>query len=145
MALNIDSAEKDLRGAVRFLAVYAGENRVGVIGFCMGGQLALFAACASREVAACVNFYRIHPNVQPVLANLNAPVLGFFSERDEHVPPASAIQLKSDLQVVGKKADVTVLEGTEHAFFNDTRPEVYHEKYAFECWERTLTFFHEYL
>ena len=94
MALNIDSAEKDLRGAVRFLAAYAGENRVGVIGFCMGGQLALFAACASREVAACVNFYRIHPNVQPVLANLNAPVLGFFPSEMSTYHPLRRFNLK---------------------------------------------------
>src|SRR6185503_7134109 len=59
MAFNIDGAEKDLRGAIEFLLAQKeteGE-KVGTVGFCMGGQLSLSAACVNPNVGACVNFY----------------------------------------------------------------------------------------
>ena len=145
MALNIETTEKDLRGAITFLLSRSSGDHVGTVGFCMGGQLSLFAACANPQVAACVDFYGIHPNVQPDLDNLQAPVLGFFAERDEHVPPAAARQLEAALRAAGKEADITVFEGADHAFFNDTRTEVYHPKYAAECWAKTLAFYRQRL
>src|SRR5919198_1571582 len=63
MALNVDRAERDLRGAVEALKVEAGlSGQVGVVGFCMGGQLALLAATTSgNQVGAVVDFYGLHP------------------------------------------------------------------------------------
>ncbi len=145
MALNIETTEKDLRGAITFLLSRSSGDHVGTVGFCMGGQLSLFAACANPQVAACVDFYGIHPNVQPDLDKLQAPVLGFFAERDEHVPPAAARQLEAALRAAGKEADITVFEGADHAFFNDTRTEVYHPQYAAECWAKTLAFYRQRL
>jgi carboxymethylenebutenolidase len=147
MALEIDKAEKSLRGAIDYLLGrddVVGSS-VGTVGFCMGGQLSLYAACANPRVAACVDFYGIHPNVKPDLAQLQAPVLGFFAEKDGFVTPEAARQLERDLQAAGKQADVTIFEGADHAFFNDTRHEVYHATYAAQCWERMLQFFGENL
>ena len=147
MALDIDNAEKKLRGAVDYLLA-RGEvagSRVGTVGFCMGGQLALYAACANPRVGACVDFYGIHPNVKPDLAALQAPVLGFFAEQDAFVPPAAARQLESDLRAAGKQVDITVFEGADHAFFNDTRAEVHHAAYARQCWDRMVAFYDEHL
>ncbi len=147
MALDIDAAEKKLRGAVDYLlsrGEVAGE-RVGTVGFCMGGQLSLYAACANPRVGACVDFYGIHPNVKPDLAALRAPVLGFFAEQDGFVPPAAARQLESDLRAAGKQVEIIVFEGADHAFFNDTRAEVYHAAYAQQCWERLVAFYREHL
>ena len=121
MALEIDAAEKSLRGAIDYLLSrddVAGSS-VGTVGFCMGGQLALYAACANPRVGACVDFYGIHPNVQPDLASLQAPVLGFFAEKDAFVTPEVAKKLERDLQAAGKRADITIFEGADHAFFND--------------------------
>ena len=81
MALNIARAEKDLRGAVAYLLGRSATKRVGAVGFCMGGQLALFAATLNPAVGACVNFYGIHPNVKPDYAKLAGPVLGLYAER----------------------------------------------------------------
>ena len=145
MALNIDTVEKDLRGAIKCLLTRATGDRVGTVGFCMGGQLSLFAACANPQVGACVNFYGIHPSVEPNLDNLRAPVLGFFAEHDEFVPPAAARQLETDLREAGKQADITGFSGANHAFFNDTRVEVYHQKYAAECWDKMIKFYREQL
>ena len=147
MALNIGGAEKKLRGAVDYL-LSRGEvegGRVGTVGFCMGGQLSLYAACANPRVGACVDFYGIHPNVQPDLAALQAPVLGFFAEKDGFVPPSAARQLESDLKAAGKSVEITVFEGADHAFFNDTRPEVYNAAYAAECWSRMVAFYNAHL
>ena len=89
MALNIGETEKDLAGAVKFLVDYnsVSSDKVGTIGFCMGGQLSLFAACANPQIGACIDFYGIHPNIQPDFKNLAAPVLGIFAENDEFVTP----------------------------------------------------------
>ena len=109
MALDIGRVEKDLRGAVDALLARdeVTSARVGTVGFCMGGQLSLYAACENRAVGACVVFYGIHPNVKPNLSALGAPVLGFFAENDDHVPPASARQLEADLKAAGKTTDFT--------------------------------------
>jgi carboxymethylenebutenolidase len=147
MALNIGQAEKDLRGAIDYLL----QNRacfsktVGTVGFCMGGQLSLFAACANDKVGACVIFYGIHPNVNPDIPNLRAPVLGFFAEKDGHVTPEVARGLEKKLKDAGKSVDLKIYEGADHGFFNDTRSEVYHEAYAKEAWERTLAFYRKHL
>ena len=147
MALDIQEVERDLRGAITGLLardeVTGGD--VGTVGFCMGGQLSLYAACKNESVGACVVFYGIHPKVKPNLKALQAPVLGFFAEHDEFVPPAVARQLESDLRAVGKSADFTVFEGVDHAFFNDTRSDVYHKVHAATCWSRILGFYREHL
>ena len=147
MALEIDRAERDLRGAIDFLRARddVAGTRVGTVGFCMGGQLSLFAACANASVGACVDFYGIHPNVAPDLAGLEAPVLGFFAERDGFVPPEAARKLESDLRAAGKEVDITIFDGADHAFFNDSRPDVYHAGYAAECWTRMVAFYRRHL
>jgi carboxymethylenebutenolidase len=147
MALNIDRAEKDFGGAIQFVLGQEETSRkkVGTVGFCMGGQLSLYAACANPDVGACVNFYGIHPNVHPNIANLQAPVLGFFAENDGFVTPEVARRLEGELQRAGKQVEFHVYPGASHAFFNDTRAEVYHPTYAKQSWERTIKFFREHL
>ena len=96
MALNIAQAEKDLRGAAAYLAGQSSTAKLGAVGFCMGGQLALFAATLNPNVGACVNFYGIHPNVKPDYSKLSGPVLGLFAEKDAFVTPATARQVEAD-------------------------------------------------
>ncbi len=77
MAMRIDEAEKDLRGAIQYLLDHDATtgDKVGTVGFCMGGALSLYAATKNPQVGACVVFYGGHPNVKPDLPNLQAPVL----------------------------------------------------------------------
>ena len=147
MALNIAQAEKDLRGAVEYLSAHEATRgaSVGTVGFCMGGVLSLYAACMNERVGACVVFYGIHPKVEPPLENLRAPVLGIYAERDEFVPPAAALALEARLKEFGKSVEIHIYPGTDHAFFNDTRPEVYDAAAAEDAWRRTLQFFREHL
>lgn len=147
MMLNIDRVEKDLRSAIDYLLSRSETigDRVGTVGFCMGGQLSLYTACANTKVGACVDFYGIHPNVTPDLASLSAPVIGFFAENDGFVTPDVARQLEVDLTDAGKQVEITIFKDADHAFFNDSRVEVYHEQYATECWRRMVEFYRRYL
>ena len=147
MALNIAQTEKDLRGAVRYLLSHEATtgDKVGTVGFCMGGVLSLYAASRNEQVGACVVFYGIHPKVEPDLDNLRAPVLGIFAERDKSVPPAAVRELEAKLREHGKQVETHIYPGTDHAFFNDTRPEVYDAEAADDAWRRTVEFFRAHL
>ena len=72
-------------------------------------------------------------------------MLGFFAEKDGFVTPVVARKLEADLQAAGQEVEITVFEDADHAFFNDTRPEVYHAEYAAECWTRMLAFYRRHL
>ena len=72
-------------------------------------------------------------------------MLGFFAEKDEFVPPSAVRQLEADLQAAGKTADITIFEGADHAFFNDTRAEAYDEAHAATCWSRMLAFYRDHV
>ncbi|MCS6818211.1 MAG: dienelactone hydrolase family protein [Blastocatellia bacterium] len=147
MALRIDEAEKELRGAIQYLLAHPSvePKKVGTIGFCMGGALSLYAACENPQVSACVVFYGGHPNVKPKLEKLHAPVLGIYAERDQFVTPESVRQLEAQLKQLGKTVEFHIYPGVDHAFFNDTRPEVYNREAAEDAWRRTLEFFGKYL
>jgi carboxymethylenebutenolidase len=148
MALNVDRAARDLRGAAAYLLGEAGAKgpTVGVVGFCMGGQLALYAGTVSPEqIGAIVDFYGIHPNVRPEYANLKAPVLGLFAEKDGFQGADVGHALRDQLRALGKQVEVHIYPGVDHAFFNDERPEVYDAAAAADAWERTVGFLRAYL
>jgi carboxymethylenebutenolidase len=145
MALDIDRAAKDLRGAIEHLRALTGRP-IGTIGFCMGGALSLFAASDNPDaVAACADFYGGHPAVKPDLAGLKAPLLGIFAERDDFVSPQVVKALDEQLTALGKAHSFTTYPGTDHAFFNDTRPEVYNAEAAADAWRKTMGWFGQYL
>jgi len=142
MALRIDQAEKDMSGAISYLLAHQATtgNKVGTIGFCMGGALSLYVATENSRVGACVVFYGVHPNVKPDLPNLQCPVLGIYAERDTFAPPAFVHELEENLRSLGKSIETHIYPGTDHAFFNDTRPEVYNAAAAAEAWKKTISF-----
>jgi carboxymethylenebutenolidase len=142
MNLEIPRAARDLDGAVRALLDHAGTegSRVGAVGFCMGGQLALFAATRNRRIGAVVDFYGIHPNVTLDLSGLEAAVLGIFAERDAFVPPEAARKLEADLRSAGKRASFEIVPGVDHAFMNDRRVDVYDARAAARAWADVLAF-----
>jgi carboxymethylenebutenolidase len=141
MALNIAQAEKDLRGAATFLAGHSSTAKLGVVGFCMGGQLALFAATLNANVGACVDFYGIHPNVKPDYSKLSGPVLGLFAEKDTFVTPHTARDVDAAIKKAGKQSEIHIYPGVDHAFFNDDNTAAYNKPAADDAWKRTLGFF----
>jgi carboxymethylenebutenolidase len=147
MALRIDEAEKDLKGAIDYLLAHAAtsSSKIGTVGFCMGGALSLYAATKNDNVGACVVFYGGHPNVKPDLANLKSPVLGIYGERDRSVSPSVVHELERKLKELGKSFEYHIYPDADHAFFNDTRPTVYNAEAAADAWTRTVEFLRSHL
>lgn len=144
MALDIDRAERDLRGSVRHLRGLSGKP-VGVVGFCMGGALSLFAACVNgADVGACVVYYGGHPKVRFPFDSLQAPVLGHWAEHDDFANPNNPL-FERELRQRGRSYEAHSYPGTKHAFFNDERPEVYDKAAAELSFARTLAFFRAHL
>lgn len=142
MALNIDEAGKVIQGAVDALLAEPTtiQGPVGVVGFCMGGQLALYAACIDPRVGACVDFYGVHPQVRPDFAALQSPVLGIFAEDDPYAGTEEIRELAAQFGALGKTFLFETFPGTQHAFFNDDRPAVYHAEAAAKAWALTVAF-----
>lgn len=146
MALNIKEAARDLEGAVTKLLAdpRVTSKKVGVVGFCMGGQLALYAASLTPLIGACVDFYEIHPNVTPDYANIQCPILGLFGKQDEFITPEKVLELKKNLEIAGVNHTFHSYDAP-HAFFNDERPEVFTPEAAADAWSKTLAFFRRHL
>lgn len=148
MALQMPEVQKQLAGAADAILARPETtgNVCGVVGFCMGGQLALYGAAAEpSKFAACVNFYGIHPNADPPLENLAAPVLGIFAEHDEYTGPAAVQALDYKLNNLNKPHEFITYPGTQHAFFNDQRPEVFDADASADAWQRTIGFLRQHL
>src|SRR5262245_35060652 len=145
MALNIAQAEKDLSGAAKHLAEHSSTSKLGAVGFCMGGQLALFAGCIDPRIGAVVDFYGIHPNVKPDYSKLRGPVLGLFAEKDAFVTPQTAREVDAAIKKAGKSSEIHIYPGVDHAFFNDENKGAYNKAAADDAWRRTLGFFRQHL
>jgi len=145
MALNIAQAEKDLRGAATSLAGQSSTAKLGAVGFCMGGQLALFAGTLNPSVGAVVDFYGIHPNVKPDYSKLSGPVLGLFAEKDGFVTPQTARGVDAAIKKAGKSSEIHIYPDVDHAFFNDDNKGAYNKAAADDAWKRTITFFRQHV
>ena len=143
MAMRVDEAERDLAGAIDYLASQTdvSPKKIGTVGFCMGGALSLFAASKNPEVGACVVFYGGHPHIKPDVAALHAPLLGIYAGRDGFVTPESVTLLDEELTRLGKRHEFHTYRDADHGFFNERRPEVYDAAAAADAWEKTLAFF----
>lgn len=145
MALKMDATAKDLSGAVDELLRRTGGSSVGVVGFCMGGGLALVLGTQRPEaVAAVVPAYGLipWPDAQPDFSKLTAAVQAHVAEEDDFFTPEDARALEAQLRELGKDVEFHHYEGAGHAFFNEDRPEAYHQESADKLWERTVDFLH---
>ncbi len=144
MGLNLARAAKDLSGAVDELCQRSGRAGIGVVGYCMGGGLALVVAAQRPDaVKAVAPYYGVipWPSAQPDWSKLGATVVGEYAEHDDFASPAAAAALQEQLRALGKDATLHVHPGTQHAFFNDSRPEVYDAAASATAFARTLSLF----
>ncbi|MEM6290466.1 MAG: dienelactone hydrolase family protein [Myxococcota bacterium] len=147
MALDIAQAGQDVAAAVDHLRGLdaVSPKKVGTMGFCMGGQLALQAAVEHGDkVAAAVDFYGIHPNVALDFTKLKVPVLAHFGKTDDFVNQEAAAKLIADIEAAGGRIEPHHYEAG-HAFFNDARPEAFHADAAAAAKDRTLAFLRTHL
>ena len=133
------SASQDIAAAVQYLRE-GGNKKAGVVGFCMGGALALIAASQVKEIGASVCFYGIPPDDAADLTRIDAPLMCHFASEDDWCTPQAINALEKKLKAGNVPYTLFRYEETEHAFFNEDRPEVYDEDAAKEAFERTLHF-----
>jgi carboxymethylenebutenolidase len=148
MQMRLDQAAKDMGGAVDALLAMPETtgNGVGVVGFCVGGGLALYLATLKPEVAAAVSYYGFpREGLDWDLSATKGAVLGHYAEQDDFAPRELADQMERELRDAGVRVTFHHYPGTQHAFFNDTRPEVHDREAAELSWRRTLDFFRETL
>ena len=147
MALDIPRAAKEIGAAADHLIADASVDpkRVGVMGFCMGGQLALYAGQEyPQKFGAVVDFYGIHPNARIEPERIAVPVLMHFANRDKSVPVDDAREFVKKLERANKTVHAHFYEA-DHAFLNDTRPEVYDKETAELAWTRSVAFLRHHL
>ena len=147
MALNMEEAEKDMRGAVQALLANPKCNgAIGTVGFCMGGGLSVWAAATNSDVGAAVSFYYVLPHGKPDFSQINAPVLGHFGTADDFVSTEAAEALEGEIRDAGVDVKFHYYDGAGHAFFNETdRLGTYSPEDAATAWIRTVDFFRKHL
>jgi carboxymethylenebutenolidase len=147
----------DLAAAVAYLTRRAEvrPEAIGITGYCMGGQYALMAACSVPGLAACASWYgmlryaeidEVKPESPLGMApRLGCPYLGLFGEEDGIIPLADVDELRSILERERKVFEIKTYPAAGHAFFNDTRPDMYRPAAAADAWSRCLGFLRQHL
>ena len=129
----------DLKRGLTLLANMPGVDaqRLGAIGFCMGGSFAVAWACTDSRLKAIAPFYAANPRPLDVVRRA-CPVVGSYPERD--FTARSGRRLDQALTLHRIDHDIKIYPDTRHSFFNDTRPD-YNETAADDAWKRVLKFF----
>lgn len=115
--------------------------KFGITGFCMGGTFALQAACKLEGLHASAPFYGDVPD-EFTLKGLKCPVLFISGTKDAWINPEKVAELERTAKVNTLPIESVKYEA-DHAFFNNTRPEVYDEPAAKDAWARVIKFFNE--
>jgi carboxymethylenebutenolidase len=126
--------------------------QIGVVGFCMGGSVSLFAATAC-PLGAAVGFYgggvtqgRMGlPALLELAPKVMVPFLGQYGDADQSIPVEQVEQLRTALRAAPVPTQIVRYPGAGHAFHCDERPQSYHEASARAAWARTLDWFERYL
>jgi len=142
MGLDISRIAADLDAAAAWLLdrPEVTGSSVGVVGLCMGGGLALLAPTVSARICCASAFYTAMPwpDYAPdwtAYAGKCAQV--HKAESDEAGMGARIDEVAAQIRAAGGTVEVFAYPGSQHAFFNDDRPEVYHATHASTAWERT--------
>ncbi len=146
MGLKIDQVVRDIAGAAAYLVSRADvtSDKVGTVGFCMGGGLALLAGTASEHVVATSDFYPATPwpDYHPDWTKYSGKFAMIHkAESDEGQAGPMIEKLSTVIRDSGGDVEIFEYPGSQHAFFNDDRAEVYDAAYADLAFDRTVELF----
>jgi carboxymethylenebutenolidase len=137
-----DRALRDLHAAVVFLQSQPNvkKDRIGSIGWCMGGGYSLDVALQELTLAATVINYG-HLATDPVaIGKIHAAILGNFGGQDQGIPPDDVKKFEAALKQAGKSADIKIYPDAGHAFENPNNKSGYRAEDATDAWQRTVNF-----
>jgi carboxymethylenebutenolidase len=145
MGLAMDQAARDIAGAADYLAGRPEvAGRVGCVGFCSGGSLALWSSTVSDHIVATVGFYPALPweRMRPDWTGYAGKSAVIHCTEEDGTSSAEGVQVaRKAIENAGGSCTLYDYPGTRHAFFNDDRPEAYDRPAAATAWARTLEFF----
>ncbi|HUM06170.1 MAG TPA: dienelactone hydrolase family protein [Terriglobales bacterium] len=137
-----DRAKRDLQAAFDYLAAQPNvkKNRIGSVGWCMGGGYSLDTALLEPGLAAMVINYGHLATDPEELKKINAPILGNFGGQDRGITPDDVKKFQQALEQLGKKADIKIYPDAGHAFENPNNKQGYRVDDAGDAWKRTVDF-----
>jgi carboxymethylenebutenolidase len=140
--LKQDAALADLRAAVDVLAAHPAvrKGRIGATGFCMGGRFALLLAAHDDRVKASAGWYGVPVPDDATIKRIKGEVLYIYGDQDTFVKKPDVDRLAAAMRAGGVKGRVESYPAP-HAFFNDTRPDVYRPEHAKDAWGKVLDLF----
>ena len=138
--LDIPNAAEKLTQAAEFLRRHEANStgKVGCVGYCMGGGMTLLLA-SNGAIDAGAPFYGVLPSGNPDPASIQCPIQGHYAEHDD------ATKSVPELEAGINDSQFYVYPGTQHAFCNDDRPEVYDADATATAMDRTVRFFNTHL
>ena len=142
-ALSIEDGVDTIKNTIDAAGISYALSHFGITGYCMGGTYALRSACELEGISACAAFYGDIPDDE-ILQKLTAPTLFISATQDQWINQQKVADLEDaterfELPVTSVKYDA------DHAFFNDTRPEVYNSTAARDAWALVTGFFNDKL
>jgi carboxymethylenebutenolidase len=137
-----DRGIRDLMAAYDYLSTRPDvtRDRIGSIGWCMGGGFSIELAMHQPRLAACVVNYGSLPTDPTDLGQIVAPVLGNFGAEDHGITPADVHSFEKTMRNEGKRIDVKIYEGAGHGFENPSNTKGYRPDDAADAWKRTVDF-----
>ena len=137
-----DRSQRDLHAAFTYLQSQSNvkKDRIGAIGWCMGGGYSLDVALQEPALAADVINYGHLATDSATLKKINAPILGLFGAQDRGITPDDVKKFKEQLDQLGKKNDITIYPDAGHAFENPNNKDGYRPKDAADAWDKTVKF-----
>ncbi len=133
-------AIRDLKASLSYLArmTEVDDERLGAIGFSLGGSFVTAWACTDERLGAVASYYGMNPRPIEAIRH-SCPVVGSYPEKD--FTGAQAHKLEQELKRSGVPHDIEIYSAARHSFFNENKPRVYDPAASEDSWRRTLEFF----
>ena len=137
-----ERAITDLKAAYNYLQNLPNvdSEKIGSIGWCMGGGYSLQTALNIPDLNACIIAYGRLTDDTNEVKKINCPVLGIFAEKDPNITPEKVHAFENLLNVEGKENRIIIYPNVSHAFMNPENKKGYDESTANEAWNQIYSF-----